>query len=301
MKPAHILDMMSSRDLSLSHRCSVCGYIVIHYCKMQSLVRVGYEFSAAKAQARAEEIARSQMDDVAADIASCREKPHSLSRLCPGSMENPWSGIAAIEIDSKTRAMTQILGMTDVCPYCGNQEPWQKAGSQSSLKTLQAENFPTVYENSERAVLDTLIELQSVLEEKESMRLDDKKLTVAHEEHTRLLTEKETAAAELKNNTIQLQISKLEAQKEQLEKDHKAAGFVAFKAKKEISAKIDEIKEQIDELQKQDKAKKEELKKTIRMLEFALERSSVLLGSSCAKVEHCWSANAETIRLYLAE
>lgn len=301
MKPANILDIARSRDLCLSYRCSVCGYTVIRFCTVHSLVRTGYEFAAAKARAHAEETANKQMDALVADVASCREKPHSLGKLCPDTKLNPWLGITEYEIDSKTRAMTRIVGLTGVCPCCGNQEPWQKVGAQSGLRTLPPESFPTVFDNPERAELDVLLKLQSVQEENEAIRRDPERLAAAREEAARLLAERSAALSGLQDQEIQQQISSLEARKTQLEGDLRAAGLMAFKAKKEISAKIAEVSEQIDELRKQDKANKNALNRTLRKDDHELERYAVLFAPTAAKLEQCWSNEAKVLRLYAAE
>ena len=147
MKPANILDITRNRSIAVSHRCSVCGYTVINLCTVTSLVRAGYDFSAAKAMAHAEETAVSEMDALVADIASCREKPHSLAMLCPNSPTNPWSGINEMEIDSKTLSMTRISALTDACPFCGNKEPWQKIGTQAGSSALEAIQKDKAYDS----------------------------------------------------------------------------------------------------------------------------------------------------------
>ena len=301
MKPANILDITRNRNVSLSHRCSLCGYTMLQVCTVQTIVRTGYEFAAAKAQAHAEETAKSQMDALVADIASCREKPHSLARLSPNSKQNPWLGITELEIDSKTRSITRITNLNDPCPRCGNQEPWQKLGERVALRTLPPESFPTVYEDFARAEFDALLELQSVLEDNEAVRLDAERLAAAQAENDRLLAERDAAAEELQDDSVQLQISALEAQKAQFESDQKAAGLFALKQKKELGAKIDALKGQIEELQKQNKEKKDSLNKTIRQDSFALERLAVLFARNGAKVEQCWGANAKTLWLYPEE
>lgn len=299
MKPNNILDITRTRGIFLSHRCSVCGYKVVHACNVITLVRVGYDFGAEKAHARAEEVATSQMDALIGSVISCREKPRSLATLCPDSKLNPWQGIQELEIDSKTRSMTRITGLTEVCPICGNLEPWQRIGAQSALRSLTPECFPTVFDDYQRAELDALIDLQSVQEKNEAMRLDVDQLAKAREEHARLLDERDAVTKALQDDSIQQQVAELEAKKEQLEADHKAAGLMAFKAKKEIGAKIDELSKQIDELSKQAKAKKTELSRTLRINEFSLERSKVALApNGGAHVESIWTSSARALRLF---
>ena len=301
MKPANILDITRNRSIAVSHRCSVCGYTVINLCTVTSLVRAGYDFSAAKAMAHAEETAVSEMDALVADIASCREKPHSLAMLCPNSPTNPWSGINEMEIDSKTLSMTRISALTDACPFCGNKEPWQKIGTQAALRTLPQESFPAVYDSSDRAEFDALLALQDEMEHNDAVRSDPVQLSEAREKYSRLLAEKDSLQSSLQDDSIQRQIAALEEKKTQLDAELKATGIMAFKAKKEIKARLDEAAEQISTLQKDDKKDKDACLVALHKAEFDIERCALLFSEGGAKVERCWTANTEALRLYPAQ
>lgn len=293
-----ILRITRSRKITLSHRCSVCGYTVIHFCTVDTLVCTSYEFSQAKATAHAEEVANSQIDALIADIASCWENPHPLGKLCPSSIRNPWEDIEECVVDHKTNAATRISGLTEVCPCCGNLEPWQKTVYSMALKEAKAESFPTVIENTDRAELYSLLHLQTMLEENEAVRRDPRRLEAAREENSRLLAERSNVQKELRDDSIEQNISSLNEQKARLAGDKKATGFLALKAKKEIGAQIDEIDQQIEKLKKQDKKKKDELNRTLRRVDFELERYAVLFASDDVKVEHIWNTSSKVLRLY---
>ena len=301
MRPANLLDISRNRSVAVSHRCSVCGYTVINFCTVTSLVRTGYEFGAAKAQAHAEETAESQMDALVADIVSCCEKPHSLARLCPSSPTNPWSGIDEMEIDNRTFSMTRISALTGACPICGNREPWQKTGAGPAIRALPPVSFPTVYDTNDRAELDALLALQEEIERGEAVRRDPARLAEAKETHARLLAERDSLRNSLQNDSAQRQIAALEGQKAQIEAELKATGLMAFKAKREINARLEEVTGQIDTLQKEDKKNREELLAALRRDEFELERCAVISSEGGTKVERCWSSSAVALRLYPAQ
>ena len=251
-----------------------------------------------KAQAHAEETAEKQMDLLVSAIASCREKPQPLGIYCPASEQNPWLGAEEREIDKKTVAGLRILGLKDPCPYCGNQELWQKIGTYPGLRSQPPESYPTVYDTLERADLEAMLQLQDMLEENEAVRRDAARLAEARETRERLRAEKEAAQAAQEDTFIQRQIDALEAQRAQMEGELKAAGMFAFKAKKEINARLDETRAKAEELRKQEKKRQTELAETVRKDSFALERSDLLFAESPVKIEQSWTATAAAFRLY---
>lgn len=298
-----LIQTIKHKSVALTHVCSACGNPVIHYSAIQSLVFLAHNDQLnsriEKHKARAAQIAEEQIEQMIRQIDGCKEKPQALGLLEREPRQSAWEGVEMrTVIDDKTKATTWITGMTGPCPYCGFKEPWQKTAPSKALKEGKAESFPTVFNSSDRAELWALLRLQQQMEADEAIRLSPDRIAEVREEQACHLKERDEAQAELNSTARQDQIAALEAQKEQLNKDLKAAGIMAFKAKKEINAKLGEVDQQIQDLQTEDKKQKEIQGQRLRQHELAAERLGVTLSAGRSGVEGFFSDDAQTLRVF---
>ncbi|MBQ6333096.1 MAG: hypothetical protein IJI34_10090 [Clostridia bacterium] len=298
-----LIQIMKHKSVALTHMCSSCENPVIHYSTVHSLVFLAHNdqlnYRIEKHKTRAAQIAEEQIDHMLRQINGCKNKPQALGQLEQEPKQSAWDGIEMrTVIDDKTKATTWITGMTGSCPYCGFKEPWQKTTPSKALKEAKTESFPTVIDSSDRAELWAALRLQRQMETDEEIRLSPDRMAEVREEQVRLMKEQDEAQAELNNTVRQDQIAALNAQKEQLNKDLKAAGMMAFKAKKDINAKIGEVDQQIQSLQAEDKKQKEDLSQRIRQCELATEKLAVTLSSGNKGIEGFFSNEALTLRVF---
>lgn len=285
-----------SKAYALCHCCSQCGNPIVSPITVTSRVAHAVKmFKDTPASVYADE----EIESTAEEIRDCVNTRKPLGDLCVLPNDNVWNGVELrYEIDSRTKATTWVTGLKSFCPACGYVEPWMGTVRTVELKDkLKRENFPTLFDNRERAIIWARLKLQTQAEAIEAQRAVDGAIEEANSKLRQAKEQLQSLTQQLeqedKNNLLKSYESKIEG----LNKEHSACKVFDFKKKKELSGQIDELNEKVKALKTEMNKEKQSLTREKKALEYeAGTLRNIVLGTD-GTVEDIVSANAEAFRL----